>query len=200
MTSRKEYRKTNIIDSFTNTVPFLPEEHLLVHAAKLWDVQYVGASVASASSIEMFIRTSNTRQLLHMLFTFQSSLLADFYIYEGTSKTYASGNALTSYNRNRYESNPLKAAPQICHTPAGSGDGTLLFQGILGGGAGPRNFGGEGRDANEILLAPNTAYLLRLTSRAASNRLQINAEYYERFHDDAATTTTTTSTTTTTTV
>lgn len=197
MTQEKEFRPDSLVEAFTNTYPTLPEEHILIHAGKLWEAQHQGLNVAADASIELFILPSRTRQILHMLFTFISSLKGTFFIYENTSKTYVGGNAITSYNRNRYEEEPLNAAPQICHTPAGSGDGTLLFKGLLGGGRANGVFGAVGRDANEILLDPGIPYLIRVTSGANANDLQINAEYYERFHSDAPTTTTTSTTTTT---
>ena len=88
MESTKEYREDNIVDAFTKTVITLPEEHYLIHAGKLWEAIHSNDSVASGSSIEMLIHTSNTRNLLHALFTFSSSLAAQFYVYEDTEKVY----------------------------------------------------------------------------------------------------------------
>lgn len=192
MTIRKEFRKDTIVEAFTQCIPTLPEEHILIHGGYLWDIQHYASNVGSDESAEVFLQTSNTRQLLHMLFTFSSSLPAEFFIYENTDKAYVAGNILTPVNRNRYEGTQLAAPPTICHTPSGSGDGDLLFRGILGGGAGRQgSLGSVGRDANELLLGQNKKYLLRLTSLQNANRLLIGAEYYERFHFDAVTTTTT---------
>jgi hypothetical protein len=200
MTYQKEWRKNNIVETFTNCVPTLPEEHLLIHGGYIWLAQQKDTGVDSDASKELLFVTSNTRNLMHMVFSFASLLGADYFLYEDTEKTYVSGNAITPQNRNRHEHRDSSGTIQICHTPAGSGDGTLVFQGIIGSGSGPQSLGGNNRDANEIVLKPNTKYLARITSRANSNETMISAEYYERFHHDVATTTTTTSTTTTTTV
>lgn len=192
----KEFTRGSFVDSHTKAIPSLDEEHYLVHAGQVYYAFHVNETRNDGETIEVYFKSPPGRRLLHMLIQKNSALAATWYLYEGTTKTYVVGNKLTGLNRYRSKADSTLEA---CHTPGGSGDGTLILSGILGGSSGPSRVGGQSRTAEEILPKPDTAYLLRITSKAASNRLAAYLEYYERFHSTAATTTTTSTTTTSTT-
>lgn len=184
-----------------NDVPVIQREHKEIHEGEMFHVTYKKAANTS-QTLELFVRTSGTRKRMHATFGAQSLLTASWELYEGTSKSYVSDNAITPINRNRGVSATPQGGDLFCHTPSGSGDGTKIAQGFCGGGAGIAAIGAQNRDAHEFILKPSTQYLLRITSNADSNQLVAELDFYEHTEGYAGlltTTTTTTSSTTTTT-
>lgn len=193
----KESRNGMVIDPFTEAIPIIDEEHFLIHQGVTYFTFYMDENVGDGGMVELWFKSPPARQLLHLVVMMESSLGAKWYVYEGCTKTYNVTNKLTAKNRHRSkpDSNLL-----VCHTPSGEGEedaATLLKNGLLGGGSGPRSIGGSGRTENEFLPKPNTAYLLRVVSIAANNIISVGLEYYNRFHPEVTTTTTTSTTTTT---
>lgn len=179
-------------------VTTISQTHYEIHEQEMF---YFSHSLArnDAEVLEILFRTSGSRKLAHMEFDFSSLLSGSWEIFEGTEKTYQSGNALTIFNRFRPSRNTPQDDIQVCHTPGAGADGTSLDDGFTGSGIGPQAPGGQDRSEGELILKPGVQYLLRLTSNANSNVCKILGQFYEHLElGDILTTTTTSSTTTTT--
>lgn len=183
-----------------NRVAVIEHEHIEIHEAEMF---FFSKTLArnSAEVVEILFKTSGTRMLSHMEFLFSSLLGSTWSIFEGTGKSYQSGNALTMFNRFRPSSKQPSSDIQVCHTPGAGADGTEIDNGFCGSGSGPLAPGGNVRSEGELVLKPGVAYLLRITSSVNSNQCKIFGQFYEHWgaQNVDITTTTTTSTTTTTT-
>ena len=131
---------------------------------------------------EIRIQTPNTAKWTHFTLSISGTGETTVTIFEDTIKTHVANNALTPGNRNRNSSN--LSGLTICHTPGAGADGTPLpFGGIFGVDAGAGNnrqlAGGESGGRDEIILKQNAAYLIRVLSGTASNRITISMSWYE---------------------
>lgn len=114
-----------------------------------------------------------TTRTPHLEFEVVSTAEAEIYFYEGTTYT-GNGSQRTSLNRNR---NSLTTpAMTIWEDPTVNAVGTQLWVGLSGSG---RRAGGGDRGLAEWDLAVNQSYNLRVTSRAASNKIVIRLSWYE---------------------
>ena len=110
---------------------------------------------------EYLITVPDSEMQPHLSIRVQFGLAGETAFFEGTSKT--GGTALTPRNRKRVAGD--NAATTLTLTPGGTGDGTELFSTAHGSTGGcPNSSGGQNRGESEIMLAPNTAYLFRVTS------------------------------------
>lgn len=184
-------------DKLASVFTSLTHEHHEIHEGKSWVIGY-SATKDAAESIEVLIQTKSSNKHAHMLFLMAVSAGCDAYLYEGTTKTYVVGNALTLVNRNRNYQGKSGHIPvaviQACHTPGGSGDGTA----ILTRRAGAFKQAGDSRSIGEIILKQDTDYLVRITADGNGTDINLQCDWYEEI-DSAITTTTTTTTTSTTT-
>jgi hypothetical protein len=174
----------------------ISHEHLEIHEGEDFFFDHL-KSANSAETLEILVKTSGTRKMMHAYIECSSLLTATWALYEGTTKTYNASNALTIKNRFRDHPNTPASDVLACHTPGGSGDGTKIAGGFCGGGSGPRSPGGTSRSQAELILGVDKYYLLRITSNANSNQLEGLIDFYEHFDGEAPVTTTTTTTTTT---
>jgi hypothetical protein len=181
---------------FDGVVPVIEWEHKEIHDEMMWFIDY-SAAKADTETIEIYFRPSGTRYLSHAMFSADSLLSATWALYEDTDKTYNGSNALTFVNRFRPSKETLQTDVLACHTPGGSGDGTLLATGFCGPSTGPKGPGGTFRRDAELVLKPHVPYLLRITSAANGNVLVGMVNFYQRFHRGEQIYTTTTTTTTT---
>lgn len=123
--------------------------------------------------IEVRIQTPDTSTRAHMGITIDVALAATAQLWKATTKTHVAGNAMTKMNRDHDSSNT--SGLTICHTPAGSQAGASALTRYFGAAttSGKGNAGGTGGNQGEFILARNTAYLIRVTSRADSNALTV---------------------------
>jgi hypothetical protein len=110
---------------------------------------------------------------VHVIVTTNAKDETDMDIYEGPTYDPA-GTSVTAVNHKRASANTLNAT--ITHTPTVSDDGTQILQKVLVAG---QKQGGEALPGSEFILAPNTDYLIRFTSRAASNVVAYQLLMYE---------------------
>ena len=137
------------------------------------------ATVNDAGTREVRIAVAATHEA-HMTFEVSATLHTTIQFYEDTTKADVSGNRLTSINRNRDSSNTSNVT--ICHTPSGSGDGTILFTFAFGAdslGAAKPGFGGVEGSRGEFILKPGKVYLLKVTSGTDGNLISIILDWYE---------------------
>ncbi len=168
------------LDSVSNATITVGFSHHEIHEG---DSFFIINSVVVNDGIDLEIRiqTPDTAKWAHMVMEVVSTGETDLDLYESTSLTHVGGNALTAINRNRNSANT--SGLTICHTPAGSGDGTLIVAikvGIdTGSGANHRLSGGNANARGEIILKQNTAYLARISSGTDGNRIAVVLDWYE---------------------
>lgn len=131
-------------------------------------------SLSNGQVYDILIVTPNTAKWGHFLFEMDSQAEANVSLYIGTT-TSSDGTAMTVFNRNL---NSVTANGILMyHTPTISAVGTLGPRYKLGSG---NKIGGEVRASNEVILAPNTKYLFRITNDTAlANWINWLFDWYE---------------------
>jgi hypothetical protein len=125
--------------------------------------------------------TATPQKRIHMTAGVAATGAYTWVIKEGCS--YSSGGAaFTPINRNRGSTKTTALQSAYIGGDNLSG-GVIAVTGgsaiwSTGGGAG-KTVGGQSRDVEEWVLAPNTGYLFLLTSAAASNSMSMEAVWYE---------------------
>lgn len=152
--------------------------HVEIHEGEAY-FAVASAALTATQVVNMRIQTPDSDKLTHVTFDLSTALLATFGVYETTTFTYVTANDITAFNRNRNSDNT--SANLLCHTPGGSGDGTALAVITVGGASANGRSNGPGAidSRGELILKKNTAYLLRVTSGAASNAYSLVVDWYE---------------------
>jgi len=144
------------------------------HGGNMYSSSF-NATLASSATMEVLIVTADSDDLAHMVIETRSSGEANMSVFEGTTVSGA-GTALEETNHNRSSSNT--AGTVITHTPTITGDGTEL-KGLARHFGSGQQTGGEVRAQDEIVLASDTIYLIRVTSEAAANDITTMLTWYE---------------------
>lgn len=179
-------------DIMTGAMLSMSYEHHKVHDGGLYGFGHY-AVVGTGSTLEIRWRVPPGLRCPHILFEVESDLGCVATFYKDTTKTHVAGNLITPINHNDNFETDTGFITEVCHTPAGSGNGTLKGRSLIGGGRSP----GNRQSGHEFVGKPGASYLLICTS--ANNNTQINASciYYDRVQHNITSTTTTTTTTTT---
>ena len=165
-------------DAVTNAINTIDYGHHEIHEGSGYFVTY-SALANDTDLIEVRIQTPNTTKWAHMQIVIDVALAGTAQLWRGTTKTHEAGNAITPMNRNHNSSNT--SGLTICHTPGGTESAGSALTRYIGAATtnGRVNTGGEGGSRAEFILAQNTAYLIRVTSRADANALSIILDWYE---------------------
>lgn len=156
---------------------FITHEHSKVHQGKLFTGGYYNASVANGNSIELLIQTSTPQ--VHLYLKSAAGGDSTFSIFEGGSIN-AAGTAVTAYNNNRASANTYLCT--LTHTPNMSAYGTQLndIEYEPGGTGGTAPGAVEQISTEQLVLAPSTNYVLRLTNTSGvAQPLNIRLGFYE---------------------
>lgn len=167
------------LDRTTNQPINIDYAHHEIHGGSSYYAIY-SATLASAADLEIRFATGSGPSKVHLEYEVTTTGSADITLFEGTSLAHVVGNVITAINRRRDSSNT--SATTICHTPSGSGDGTQLTNTILLGTGIGGSSGGVHQGRKELILKPDTAYLIRVLSNANSNRTTVFMDWYE--HQD----------------
>ncbi len=135
-----------------------------------------------AGLIEALIITPDTTKWLHLKVKMEAALAATVEIWEATTKTDVPGQRFV-LNKDRNSSNGTGAL--VCHTPGGSEAEPPQIQHYIGASTSGGRSDTGGAAQGELILKQNTAYLLRVTSRANSNALAIILDYSEHINQGA---------------
>jgi hypothetical protein len=165
------------IDSATWARMTIDYAHHEIHAGSSFTV--ADTLACDTTTVKWQITTPNTTKYAHLIFTLTSTGEATFLVTEGSDRT--DGTALAELNRNR-TGTPTAATVIVTRTPTGgTTDGaTSLFSmrnGITQQG-GKSQEGGNARATNEWVLAPNTKYVVAITTYAAVYATMI-LDWYE---------------------
>lgn len=148
-------------DDLTNALVVMDSIHHEVHEGHFWEAEHNSSSVANSSSLDMRFRVTKD---FHFSASVSAGGQSQVFLYEGAN--IAGGTALTVWNnyRGRGDANPPLSA---WHTPAvtSTGSSALVNGRIVVGGTSPQTrVGGAIRSNSEIIVKPNTEYLLRVTN------------------------------------
>lgn len=153
--------------------------HRHIHTGNSYIAQH-SALKADTELIEVRAAMPNVKKEAHLVITVESALASTFELFLATTKTHAAGTAITPINRDRGSSNAAELV--VCHTPGGAqaGSGNILrYIGAASGFPFFSSVGGNSSTRNEIIVPRNVATLVRLTSRANGNALDITFDWYE---------------------
>lgn len=166
------------IDPSTASLNVVDYAHHEAHDGEAYFAVY-SAEKDDAGVIEVRIQTPDSPKFAHMVFGIESALAATAEMWVPTTKTDDAGNRITPFQRNGNSANA--SGLTICHTPGGAQAGTAQLIQYIGAAStnGRVNTGGGTGSRGEFILRRNTAYLVKLTSRADSNALSIILDWYE---------------------
>lgn len=167
-------------DNVGNVQAKIGYEHHQVHAGRHF---YVAGFAVKGDGEEILFtfQTPPTGRKAHMTFQIEGQTQTEMYIYEGSSYDVDSAGAqVTPINNDRnsiYTSvNCLRNAPVLVNT------GSLIFSQSKGvAGATPSKAASEGivDREKELILAAGKQYAFLIVSKAASNTISYNGEWYE---------------------
>jgi hypothetical protein len=171
-----------IIDNLAKCLISQGPEHYMVHEGRAYYLTHYFSDIDTDGYGRIRLVT-HAEYYLHAVFFCFGTVGLLMSVYEDTTFTHNASNAIVSVNRNR----PLAATmtgvlQEACHTPDGSGNGTAIVENVpvgAGGNAVQRG-AGQGRDQNEFILKPDTAYLISAQSLADNNKVNIGIDYYWR--------------------
>ena len=166
------------LDEITRALCYISTPHHEIHEGDAF-VLSQSLSIPAANDYEIRIQTPDTVEWSHMEFEAVNDASLTVSFYETTTLTDVVGNRLTPINRNRNSSNTSSLT--ICHTPGGSGDGTLIWIKSIGSSF-PLSGGGSTETRREFILKQNTAYLLRLAG-SSGDALNYEINWYEHTNE-----------------
>lgn len=168
------------IDHVGRTIVNIGPEHYMTHEGLHFGLAHYFSDVDNGNYARIRFKTPADKYI-HAVFEIMASAGVLRTIYRAPGFTHNAANAISSYNRNDASDNsdPLQEA---CHTPSGSGNGTLFVPTVVyGAGGNPvQSRSGQTRDANEHVLRLNTVYLIEVQSLADNNKITIRVDYYIR--------------------
>lgn len=165
----------------TDALVIISYPHHEVHAGSMFEVTYKapdGAPLADDATIAFLLRTG--AKFDHLVFGTNAGGDAELELLEAPTIT-DDGAALAELNMNR---GSVKVAVTVVtlNPTVTVATGTLLFNDFVPGGSGGNAQGGSGavRQGTEWILAPNTAYVIRMTNRAGNAQPgALLAQWYE---------------------
>lgn len=150
-----------IYDTLTGALSVIDTVHHNVHDGKFWEAEHNSSSVANNASLDVRFKTTKD---FHFTASVSAGGQSQIFLYEGAN--ISGGTALKVWNNYRGRGdagNPISA----WHTPVvtSTGVNTLVNGRIVVGGTSPTTrVGGALRQNSEIIVSPNTEYLLRVTN------------------------------------
>lgn len=166
------------IDAATASLNVVDYPHHEIHGGSAYFAVY-SALVNSAGTIEVRIQTPDSPSWAHMQIGIDAALAATAELWVPTTKTDDAGNRITPFQRNGNSANT--SGLTICHTPGGAQAGNAGLLQYIGAASTSGRFVASGSTGSrgEFILKQNTAYLIKVTSRADNNALSIILDWYE---------------------
>lgn len=148
-------------------------EHHMIHEGYHYIATFSATLGAAATLRILFVTPASTVADIHLFYEASNGLGGTWILYEDTTTT-ADGTVMTAVNSKRASTNTANL--KIYHTPNVTSPGTALTTFIAG--AGNRG-GGEDKRDNEIILKPNTKYMLQFTADGNNTPAAANLLWYE---------------------
>lgn len=165
------------IDAVTNSLMTVAYEHHEIHSGNHYLIQKA-ETIGSGDSICFVVKTPNTTKWAHFLFSVSSSAQASLHVMENYGS--AVGDTLTAVNNNRNSDNVSGLVFEVNPTSPSLVSADTLAVHFLGSGTNPSQARtGSGTRSEELLLKQDTKYLFEIKSQSASNRIDLEANWYE---------------------
>lgn len=168
----KNFKNNKFANVSNESVGMIETDHLMVHQGKSF--LYTRKDTLSNNEVvNIGIYLSNPLKACHLLHLVHGISEYTIYLYEDA--VYTGGSPLPPKNRNRIYKTTL-ADTALVLAPTITDEGTLLHSDNIGSG---NQTGGDSRENNEWILAPETYYLLRVISNSNTNLITQIIEFYE---------------------
>ena len=166
------------IDEEGGALVTIQQVHHYIHLGKSFLSVY-SAVKNNAQTIEVRFQTPDTAMDFHMTIQIEGALAGTAEMWVDTTKTDDPNNRLTPFNHNLRSS--ISSTLIICHTPSGAqvGDADLIQYFGSTSANGKVTIGGATNSRGEFILKQNSAYYIKVTSRADANALSIILDWYE---------------------
>lgn len=139
----------------------IPWVHKRGHLGKMWNFSNLYIDIANDANADLVVEVGDDS--LHTLFRESAEGAVWVYIYEAPTVTDATGTAATVKNQNRIIGDA--GGPTVLVNPTIEDTGTLLMSWYNSGGTGGNAQGGGAEFDTELILAPATKYLFRMTNK-----------------------------------
>jgi len=158
--------------------------HQRVHNGQAFLAFHNHSSLGDGSAINIYMKTGNQSAPPHLIASISATDSIDFEILENPTVTANTGvNGVEIFNKRRSSENTSMvsdnasspAINKIATDVTVTGDGTIIQKEVIGGKKQSINID----LAREWDLKANTAYVFRVTSRFASNRVHLHLDWYE---------------------
>jgi len=178
-------------DSLFQAIYTMPVEHHEIHDAHSFMTGYADITLGLNATIIFAFKTPAGSKLLHMVVGFETLVKAHVDIIEAPGWSASTGSQNPVYNRNREDA----GSSVILENTTGSfiaSDNVILDPSSFTGGTiidtlyafGVKNkSSGSNRGIDEIVLAANTNYGVRLTSDDGSNAAHLKLSWYEHTNE-----------------
>lgn len=150
-------------------------EHHKVHEGVFYTVADFDVSVDTASPKYWHIITPNTDVRAHAKMQIATDTGGLVELFENPTTT-GNGDAIVASNNDRNSTND--ATVNFYKDPTVSDDGTRIEVSRIGAGR-EKKFGGEARQASELILKKNEQYLIKATPDANAAQISLNVGFYE---------------------
>lgn len=176
-------------DEIQSMPVYQSEPHYEVHEGGAFVLDVVHLTLDNAATIILAFKTMSGTKRAHMMTNFMTLTGGHVDIIEAPTWTAESGTLVTIYNRKRLASMTnsgllenkgqatFTASNGLILNPDDFADGTIIHD--LYGFGQKNQFNAGGRDIEEIILKPDTQYAVRFVSDAASNKAQLELNWYE---------------------
>jgi len=186
-----------LMDEMSSSPVSITFPHHKIHNGDSFTTNFTDETLADAETIILAFKTATGKEKVHLFAFFSTLVGGSLNIWEGATWTTNTGVVNPIINRRRDE-NPKSSGMRedLTSTPTFMATGNILSNPTLTGGVvtptgatsldkqyawGERGKIGAGnlRDENEFILKPDTTYAIVFTAIGASNKAQINLNWYE---------------------
>jgi len=166
------------LDKSAWVIPTTDYPHSEAHGGRAFLAVY-SALKDNTESMEVRFQAPDSLRLPHLEIAIDVALAATIEFWKDTTKTDVANNRVGSLNRRFGSVNT--AGMIVCHTPGGSqaGNAHLLKYAGAAASGGRVAVGGGAHSRGEFILNPNSAHLIKVTSRADGNALTVEFDWYE---------------------
>lgn len=171
-----------VIDEIAHNLIVQGPEHSMTHDGRHYIVSKYFADVDTDGYARIRFKTPIDK-VLHSVFWQQGTAGLLRTVYRAPGFTHAAGNEFSEVNRNdAYRVTNPGVLQELCHTPDGSGSGTVFIPTQVFGAGGTQAFSSPGanRDSEEFNLDVDAVYLIEVQSLSDNNKIAFGMDYYWR--------------------
>lgn len=165
-------------DGITNSLRTVDYPHHEIHSGSHFF--YCDAITLADTVVQDYlITTPNSTKFAHMVLILDGSSITQFQIFEGSDKTGTTAQTVFNSNRNSATTPTVTVHKAVS---GGTTDGTSLCMYKSGSSTNQSRSGAGVRSEDEIILKANTKYIIRVTSGAAANLVNVRFVWYEHIN------------------